>query len=274
MKHVRPARFLLAAFALLAAPAGLATSPPPSIIFHPAEGGQRLLPSNASFIASSTARRLPAAAVSLFDAMGAPLPVTVETGIDAIGAVRAKPQAQLPPGRYRLEVDGESLSFDLGEEADTEAPSAITGVRVGEAQRLEFSHPTDNVTAAPWLGYAVYTAPAPALPDTEGAPAIAAYWRPDGGPLVGLLRGDNCYAVFAKGATGRYNVSLRARDEAGNLGPPSAPVELDVARLPECAAEDTDEGGCSAAPAPVLLPAVVLPWLAWRRRRAARSTSR
>lgn len=201
------------------------------------------------------------------------MPIDVTPGVDARGAVMVRPRAPLAPGDYVLDLREGDFLVSVRREADTTAPAVITELDQEVDPRwdtvgLKFLPPRGDETPPRWLSYAVYVAPSPEEPDTEGTPVLAAETASltlSGRAHLNLWRGHHCGAAFPADAMGLYNVRLRARDAAGNLGPASPPVKVDVRHFQECGKK---AGGCSALPAPALLPglAVVLLWLSRRRR--------
>lgn len=264
----------VSALVLLAVGAASGTEPPPLVTFYPDGNHEDTLPANVTIIARPYRdRQIASEAISLVEGGGIPVPIDVTPGFDARGAVLVKPRAPLAPGDYILDASEGSQLVSIRREADTEPPSAITELHAevdprADTMGFEFFPPQDSGTPARWLSYDIYTAPSPEDPDTEGTPVLAgelASARLSGRVHLNMWRGENCGAAFPADAIGKYNVRVRARDAAGNLGPASPPVEADVRLFQRCG---KGEGGCSALPAPALLPAVagVLLWLSRRRR--------
>ncbi|HYH95313.1 hypothetical protein [Hyalangium sp.] len=269
---------MLCLAALLAASSASATSPPPITSVYP-NWQEQGLPSNPLLtVHAAYGHRLDPDKVLLFDGLDNELPVTLTPEADARGSIEVKPSAPLSPGVYRLKTGFEEYSLNVNQEADTAAPSAIVepsvAVERGGKDRLGditivFAAPTDNDTPSKELGYDIWVSKAPAEPDLEGKPTLMATTGSvleDGKVRVSLAPGGLCITSLPSDASGRFIARLRARDAAGNLGPASAPIQVEVDEVPKCRSFWDDSGeGCTAAP--MLAPAAWVALALWLRRR-------
>jgi hypothetical protein len=274
-----PALRLQCLAVLLAAQAASAESPPVVLRIYPEFSGA--VPPNTVIIAHAhRGYQLDPSKVVLRDPLGDEVPSTITPEADERGGVMVKPSAPLSANSYYLLHTGLGVErLDVLGEPDTTPPSAIIGPTVTVAfssdDRVEdvslgFPAPTDNTLPRSEVGYDVWVSQAPNEPDLNAKPTLMG----TKGRLlrdemhVSLAPGQFCVAALPSKSSGRFIVRLRARDAAGNLGPASEPIEVQVDKVPECLApgENTDKG-CSAVPAlaPAAWVAVAL-WLSRRRR--------
>ncbi len=271
-----PVLGLLSCSVLFAASAASAENTPlPLSIVYPAYLEPNL-PSNPFFIAHALgSAHIDPANIRVHDTFGHDFPITVTPDADAQGAVVVKPDVPLPQGSYTLETGLEPRTLSVSGQADTVAPSAIVGPIVSEERdskkhvqdiSIAFPRLIDDTAQNGLLTYDIWASQAPAEPDLDGKPnamAAAGYLQSDGLLHVSLAPGADCLGVLPSTHPGSFIVRLRARDSAGNLGPASDPIPVQVTEMPQCPPPSSN--GCAAVPA--LAPAAWVAVALWLRRR-------
>jgi hypothetical protein len=277
LKKPSPALLLQCLAVLLCAQAASAETLPLVVRIYPEYRGPSL-PSNTVIVAH--ARRgyqLDPGQVSLRNGLDEELPSTITPEADARGGVRVEPLAPLAEGVYMLRTGFETHEVFVSGGADTTPPSAIVEPTVSEEPSSDdslgdvsivFPAATDDLTPQGELGYDVWVSPSPAEPDLDSKPTLMGTRGTlidEGRMRVSLAPGQLCVAALPSKSSGRFIARLRARDAAGNLGPASVPLPLEVEKVPECPNEREEGKGCSAAP--LLSPAAWVAVALWLRRR-------
>lgn len=278
LRKLAPALRLPCLAVLLAAQAASAESPLPIVRIYPKYLAPPL-PSNPAIVAhASRGYRIDATQVVLRGSMGEEIPSTITADADERGGVLVTPSAPLPEGSYTLATGSESYTVSVAGGPDTTPPSAISEPTVMVARSgkdsigdvsIEFPSPTDDRTPRGELGYDIWIGSADTEPDLNSKPTMMgapSAILSNGKLQVSLAPGGICVAALPSHGSGRFNVRLRARDAAGNLGPATETLQVQVNEVPECSGPNDESKGCSAAPllAPVAWVAVAL-WLSRRR---------
>lgn len=255
-----------------------ACSPGPQIQVYPAGG--RVVPANA------VPRALVAFGFVEPDAIELArdgVPVTAAVEVDDVGrgwlqAYVITPANLLAPGQYRLSGgDLEPTEFTVVDGEDVTAPPAATDVAVDATWvegdecvagsprvSLTLTQTDDDWTPAGSLAYHVYVATTSeglALDDVPSLPALSQTPGERGSELV--IEAPLGPEPRQPLTPGTWYVAVRAIDEAGNLGPASAPVGFTVPDGSGCAAA----GGGGGAPGGL---AVVIALLLGRQARERR----
>ena len=214
------------------------------------------------------------------------VPVTTAIEVDEVGrgwlqAYVITPASLLAPGPYRLSAgELEPIDFTVVEGEDVTVPPAATDVAVhatwvegddcfaGSPRiSLTLTQADDDWTPAESLAYHIDVATRPdrlALDDVPSLPALSRTSGDRGSELV--IEAPGGPEPRQPLTPGTWYVAVRAIDEAGNLGPASAPVEFTVPDGSGCAAA----GGGGGAPGAL---AVVIALLLGRQTRHRRRRS-
>jgi hypothetical protein len=229
-----------------------ACSPGPQIQVYPASG--RVVPANAVPRALVAFGGVEPDGIELARD-GVPVTTAVEVDDVALGWLRAyviTPADLLSPGQYRLSAgELEPTEFAVVEGEDVSEPPAATDIAVhatwvegdecvdgSPRVSLTLTQADDDWTPAESLAYHVYVATTPDQLAFDDVPSL---------PALSRTRGDRGSELLIEAplgpeprqplTPGTWYVAIRAIDEAGNLGPASAPVAFAV----------PDGGGCAAA---------------------------